>query len=262
MPVRCEFEIRNIPQSQFARLDYMVMKHIFGAQNDIGRLADELIFSTDIADRVSQSGMTCHRETKIELSFDGFQKNLHLDLVVDRCGIYELKTAAKLTPRHRAQLMTYLYLLDVEHGKLVNLGSKKVEAEYVNATVPRSQRCGFEIDRRHYRGDEALVDLITLLLRDWGTCLSISLYRQYVCWLNWPRIANPQSLPLQRNGSLLGKQRFWLLDSSQAFEFTSFSGVDDDYHRQLQRLLNLSSLSAIHHVNVDTHHVTFSTIHR
>lgn len=262
MPVRCESEIRNIPQGQFATLDYTVMRHIFDAQNDIGRLADERIYSTDIAGRIRRSGMMCHRETKLELSFNGFQKDLLLDLVVDNCGIYELKTASTLTPRHRSQLMTYLYLLDIEHGKLVNLRGKKVESEFVNAIVPRFKRCGFEIDSRRSRGDPTFVDLVTLLLRDWGTCLSVSLYREYVCWLNRSRIISPQSLPLQRNGNLLGNQRFWLLDNCTAFEFTSFSGADDDYQRQLQRLLNLSPLSAIHHVNVDTHNVTFSTLHR
>lgn len=262
MPVQCKLEIRRLPQDQFARLDYSVMRHMFGAQNDIGRLADERIYSADIADRVRRSGMTCRRETRLELSFDGFKKNLLLDLVVDNSGIYELKTASTLTPRHRAQLMSYLYLLDIEHGKLVNLRCNKVESEFVNATIPRSLRSGFEIDSRRYRGDPTLVELITQLLRDWGTCLSVSLYREYVCWLHRARITSPRYLPLQRNGKLLGNQRFWLLDSCTAFEFTSFSGDDDDYQRQLQRLLNLSSLSAIHHVNVDTHNVTFSTLHR
>jgi len=259
MPVRCEIAIANIPQDQFATLDYLMMRHMFDAQNDIGRLADERIYSTDIADRIRRSGTICHRETRLELLFEGFQKDLFLDLVVDCRGVYELKTVSTLTPQHRAQLMTYLYLLDVEHGKLVNLRSKKVESEFVNATVPRSQRCGFEVDCRRYQGDETFVDLVVSLLRDWGTCLSVSLYRECVSWLQ-SRTGSPQSLPLHRNENLLGNQRFWLLNDKEAFEFTSFSGADDDYERQLLRLLNLSPLAAIHHVNVDTHKVTFSTI--
>lgn len=236
------------------------MRHMFDAQNDLGRLADERIYSADIADRVRRSGTACQRETKLELSFRGFKKDLFLDLVVDRSGVYELKTVSALTPQHRAQLMTYLYLLNVEHGKLVNLRSKKVDSEFINAIVPRSQRCGFEIDCRRYQGDATFIDLVVSLLRDWGTCLSVSLYRECVGSLIPSCRGNPHALPLHRNGSCLGNQRFWLLNDKVAFEFTSFSGADDDYEQQLLRLLNRSPLSAIHHVNVGVHQVAFSTI--
>ena len=77
-----------------------------------------------------------NEETPIELTHKTFAKTLNLDLVVSCRGVYELKTVSALNSKHVAQLLTYLYLLDLPRGKLVNFRSPTVESQFVNAPIP------------------------------------------------------------------------------------------------------------------------------
>jgi GxxExxY protein len=260
MPVHCNLPIENTSQNHFAKLDYQVMKSVFACQNELGRLAEERIYAVDLAARLSD--LNTFRGVKIELSFGDYLKKLYLDLVVSYCGIYELKTVTSLHSQHRSQLMTYMYLLDVEHGKLVNFRTSRVQTEFVNATIPRAQRVGFEVKLDQYTGSKKFADIAISVIRDWGTCLRSSLYRDCFASLMGNQACEPQLVPLVRQGYPLGNQPFWMLDHTTAFDVTTFSKHDEDYERQLRHLLQLSSLDAIHRVNIDTHLVTCSTVRR
>ena len=159
-------------------------------------------------------------------------------------------------------MLSYLCLLDLEHGKLVNLRTTRVESRFVNATIPRSERIRFRVCRERYSGGTRLVDLVVGIVRDWGTCLSLSLYQEAVTHL----LGGPESvvrlLPVTRNGITLGNQRFHLANDCEAFQFTAITKSDEDYEQQLRRLLLVSPLQAIHRINIDTHCLAFSTVRR
>ena len=55
------------------------------------------------------------------MQFESFCKTYYLDLLVGGGAIFELKAVAALAEGHRRQLMHYLFLTDLPHGKLVNL---------------------------------------------------------------------------------------------------------------------------------------------
>jgi hypothetical protein len=62
------------------------------------------------------------------------------------CGaIFELKAVEALTDRHRGQLLNYLFLADLPHGKLVNLQPQRVEHEFVNAPIRSHERRDFTV---------------------------------------------------------------------------------------------------------------------
>jgi GxxExxY protein len=48
---------------------------------------------------------------------------LRLDLVIDGCIIIELKAVERLLPIHKAQLLTYMKLMDAPLGLLINFHS-------------------------------------------------------------------------------------------------------------------------------------------
>ncbi len=52
-----------------------------------------------------------------------FDEGLRLDLLVDERVIVELKSVENLAPVHSKQLLTYLRLLDLEVGLLINFGA-------------------------------------------------------------------------------------------------------------------------------------------
>ena len=208
MPIHIDIPIRSISLEEFRNLDYQVMNHAFASQNAIGSLADERVYQVDFASRLLAAGFQVDREVQVILSHKTFQKPLYLDHVVNRQAVYELKFARSLTDAHKGQLLTYLYLLNLERGKLLNFASKKVQSEFVNAAIPYNERIAFSVDRSEYNGSQFLLHLIVELVRDWGTSLSVSLYNDaIISMLGGPEKVQ-QMLPMRRDGIEIGNQRF------------------------------------------------------
>ena len=260
MPIYCRLKIEPLSTEDFRSLDYAVAGHMFASQNEMGRLAEEQVYRADAAQRLRSAGLLSNEETPIELTHKTFVKTLFLDLVVSRKGVYELKTVTGLNASHVAQLVTYLYLLDLPRGKLVNFRSPTVESQFVNAPIPREERRDFSVSDAGYRGDRHLLQLVVDLVRDWGTSLSVSLYHQAVTHLLGGKESVERMLPLTRNGQYLAKQRFHLVDSHSGFELTAFAKPANNHADQLQRLLSLSPLRCLHWINIAPHCITFRTV--
>lgn len=163
MPIDCPLKIERLSTEEFRSLDYSVMSQMFASQNEIGRLADEQVYRADVAQRLDSAGTPFNEETPIKLTHKTFAKKLSLDLVVFRRGVYELKTVASLNSNHVAQLLTYLYLLDMPRGKLVNFRSPTVESRFVNAPIPREERCGFSVADEEFRGSVSYSNWLSIL---------------------------------------------------------------------------------------------------
>jgi GxxExxY protein len=260
MPVHCSINIEPLSTEAFRELDYRVMRHAFDSQNELGRLADERIYQADLAGRLRSDGRSVIRELEILLSYRSFCKSLYVDLLVAEQGIYELKVVKALTDAHKGQLLTYLHLLDLPRGKLLNLGSPKVEAQYVNAPFRSEQRRAFHLVDHAYHGTEAFKQLIVGLLRDWGTSLALALYQEAAVSLLGGSEHVEVMLPLHRNGLHLGYQRFQLATLDSAFRFSALSHGEDAFEGQLARLISLSPLTAIHWININHEQVTLKTI--
>ena len=123
MPVSSSLAVSALSTDEFRELDYRVMRHAFDSQNELGRLADERIYQADLAARLGAAGMTVSREVEIKLLHGKFCKSLFLDLIVAEQAIYELKVVKTINDAHVGQLLTYLHLLDLSRGKLINFRS-------------------------------------------------------------------------------------------------------------------------------------------
>ena len=110
-------------------------------------------------------------EVPIHVTFDDFCKIYYIDLLVNGGAIFELKTVETLAHRHRSQLMHYLFLADVPHGKLVNLRPERVSHEFVNNVLARRDRTAFEVLDEHWIDSEGghLKERMLTALCDWGT---------------------------------------------------------------------------------------------
>ena len=262
MPIHCPIQIERLSTEEFGALDYRVMGEVFATQNTVGRLADERIYQADVAQRLSAADLANEIETPIELSHKTFAKMLFLDLVVSRKAVYELKAVSTLNSNHVSQMLTYLYLLDLPRGKLVNFRTPAVESQFVNAPISREERSGFSVSASAFRGGSDLLTLVIELVRDWGTSLSVSLYREAMVHILGGKAKVKRMLPLARRGKILANQQFYLSDDNHAFELTGFSKPESNYQEQLRCLLDLSPLRAIHWINVGSHCLTLQTVER
>lgn len=262
MPVTCGMRIEPLTTDAFASLDYRVMSCAYASQNQIGRLADERVYETSLASQLEKNGLSCCRQVPIHVAHNTFYKTYFLDAVVDGCGVYELKTVSQLNGEHVSQLLTYLHLLNLPRGKLINFRSTKVESKFVNAPLTAPTRRAFEAICQSSKGIDYLIDLVLEMLRDLGTALSLSLYQEIVVHLLGGKESVLVMLPITDGNTNLGNQRFYLANSTESFHITCFQNVTYQYEQQLQSLLQLSPLDATHWINIDVKCVTFKTVSR
>ncbi len=69
-------------------------------------------------------GLSVERQKTICFSYDGlvFENAFRVDLLVDERVVVEIKSVDRLAPVHGKQLLTYLRLMNVPVGLLINFG--------------------------------------------------------------------------------------------------------------------------------------------
>jgi GxxExxY protein len=251
MPIHCSIPIVPISKDEFRTLDYKVMKHAFECHNSMGSLADERVYQADFAVRLRDAGFHVDREVPILLSHKSFKKALYVDHLINRKAAYELKVAKDISAAHRGQLLTYLYLLNMERGKLINFATQKVESEFINAAMTYDERRLFSVAFSGYHGPDSFANLVVEIVRDWGTSLSTYLYVEAVTGLLGP---------ISRNGNKLAHQRFRLMTPEDAFQITTIATTGTGYRSHLERLLRFSPLKRLHWINIDRHQIQFDTV--
>jgi GxxExxY protein len=262
MPITSQGNIQRLSQKDFGDLCYQAMPHIYASQRELGNLADESVYQADIVDRLASAGFAVEREVWIECRFADFVKRYFIDLVINGGVIVELKAVRSLLPEHKSQLLNYLHLLDVAHGKLANLRSASVEERFVNSQSRQAERRNFEVDDSAWRGEASIKQTMIDLLQDWGTGLEIPLYHQALVHYMGGEPQVIRELPMWRQDIPLGNQRFSLMGNNASFRLTAFDSPRPFYPDHLRRLLKHSPLEATHWINIDYKRVTFTTIYR
>jgi GxxExxY protein len=229
MPVSCSVSIAKLSTDELRELDYRVMRHAFDSQNELGRLADERIYQADLTARLQSAGMKVSREVEVQLLHREFCKSLFLDLIVAEQAVYELKVVKAISDAHIGQLLTYLHLLDLPRGKLINFRSASVESQFINVPLDSAQRRSFNVNDVEFNGDDRFRDIVVGLLRDWGTSLTLSFYLDAVVSLLGGIEVVEAMLPINRNGMFLGTQRFHLAAPDTAFKMTAMNRDEPRY---------------------------------
>ncbi len=67
-------------------------------------------------------------QKSVAITYKGFikQEDLRLDILVEECILIEAKSVAKILPIHKAQLLSYMKLLNIPVGLLINFNEMKV----------------------------------------------------------------------------------------------------------------------------------------
>lgn len=117
MPVNLPKDLRRVDEGEFTEIAYRTMECVFAIHNEFGRFFDETIYKRELARRIREVRL----EVPIEVVFEPFRKLYFLDVLVADCAVFEFKAVEALTNRHRAQLLQYLLLCGLPHGKLVNV---------------------------------------------------------------------------------------------------------------------------------------------
>jgi len=261
MPVIVHADVRRMSQNEFGSVAYEVMKHVFAIHSEFGRFLCEEIYHSEIARRCG--GLM---KVPVDVRHRDFHKRYFIDLLIGDGAVFELKAAAKLTDRHRGQLLQYLLLTDLSHGKLINLRADLVEHEFVNTMLTLADRVKFALDEQEWANDSGARELqgaILDVLRDLGTCLHPNIYKAAVTHLLGGPASVFRKIEIYSNGVLIGLQRLRLATPSIAFTFTTAPKAEQQrVENHLQRFLNHTKLNGVHWINVRHELVTMKTIWR
>lgn len=80
------------------------------------------------------------RSVRIEYKGLVFDEKLKFDLLVERCLLLELKVVQTVLPIHKAQLFSYMRLLDVPLGLVVNFHETKLVDGLSRMILPEANR--------------------------------------------------------------------------------------------------------------------------
>jgi len=260
MPVTLRTPIRRLSQAEFGDLAYAVMGCVFEIHSDMGRFFDEKIYQRELAHRFPGVQL----EVPIEVCHDSFLKTYFLDVLVAAGGLFEFKAVEVFTPRHRAQALHYLLLVELAHGKLVNLRNESVEHEFVNSTLTREDRVRFGTAAARWNdrlpGATQFREILTALLRDWGTGLDLQLYDEALTHFFGGEARVLTEVEVRTADHVLGHQKLRLAAPRVAFKLTALDEADPDFESHARRLLAHTDLEAILWANIGLKMVTFATI--
>lgn len=261
MPVKVHGDIRPMTQEEFGHTAYRVVDCAFAVHKEMGRFMSEAIYRNAIAHRLGGA----QTEVPVVLEFEDFSKTYFVDLLVDNGGLFELKTVKTLGTRHRSQLLNYLFLTRLSHGKLINFRGESVEHEFVNTQLTHADRRSFTVAFRNWketsRRPEPLAPWVVRLLRDLGTGLDIAMYESAVTHFLGGEDVVIKPIEIQDRARSVGKQKVRLANSASAIKVTSLDG--DGFERfedHARRFLTHTSLQAMQWINIRGDLVTFTTL--
>ena len=261
MPIKVPAGLRRLTYEEFASAAYKVMEMAFCVHRAFGRLFDEPVYQHQVASRLPGARV----EVPIEVSYQGFQKMYYLDLIWAEGALFEFKAAEALVDRHRSQVLNYLMLTELEHGKLVNMRPHSVEHEFVNVAMPREERIRFGVDDRGFAEDThssvPLRDLVVLMLRDWGVGLDIELYEEALTYFLGGESVVVQTTDVHIGGRCW-PQKIRMAAPCAGLKVTALGNGKKPYEQQLWKFLAHSSLQTIQWINIGRSTVSFRTLRK
>ena len=78
----------------------------------------------------------------VEIEYKGlvFEEPLRFDVLVEDCLLLELKCVQEILPIHNAQLLSYMKLLDIPIGLILNFHELKLTDGVVRVILPNANR--------------------------------------------------------------------------------------------------------------------------
>ena len=110
---------------KFERADQL-SKEVIGAAIEVHRTLGpgllESIYEKCLMRELELSDLSAVKQQHVRIEYKGlvFEENLKFDVLVEDCLLVELKAVREIAPIHKAQLLSYMKLLDIPLGLLIN----------------------------------------------------------------------------------------------------------------------------------------------
>jgi GxxExxY protein len=115
---------------------------VIGAAIEVHRLKGpgliESIYEKCVTRELALRSINCVNQKLISIEYKGytFDEPLRFDLLVEDCLLVELKSVEQILPIHKAQLLSYMKLLNIPIGLLINFHEEKLTNGITRLILP------------------------------------------------------------------------------------------------------------------------------
>jgi len=97
----------------------------FEIHRDLGPGLLESVYEAVLCKVLQDKGFVVSRQVSCSFSYQGicFEEGFRCDLLVNKAVVVELKSIEKIAPVHAKQVLTYLRLMNLNVGLLINFGA-------------------------------------------------------------------------------------------------------------------------------------------
>jgi hypothetical protein len=185
-------------------------------------------------------------------------------MLADNGGVYELKATAALNNNNDLQIINYLLLAGLHHGKLVNFGPASVEYRFISTSLTPEERKNVFLDIRRRDGSDEecsrLQKLLHDLLKDWGMFLSIELYSEALIHFLGGHQKAICPVEISADGRVLGRQKITLLRQDTGLHVSAIWQHLSSYEKNLWKFLSYTGLKKLQWLNFSKNTVQLITL--
>ena|SRR5438132_9587240 len=89
-------------------------------------------------------GLSCIDQRAVKIEYKGliFEETLRFDVLIEGCLLLEVKAVQQVLPVHKAQLLSYMKLLNVPLGLVINFHEMKLVDGVSRLILPGANRAG------------------------------------------------------------------------------------------------------------------------
>lgn len=111
---------------------HALSREVIGAAIEVHRLKGpgliESIYEKCLIRELEIRNISCRFQREVQIEYKGmiFAEALRFDILTEECLLLELKAVQDVLPIHKAQLLSYMKLLDMPLGLLINFHQIKL----------------------------------------------------------------------------------------------------------------------------------------
>ena len=129
----------------FAKASSLTEGIIAGAievHKDKGPGLAEGIYEWCLTKELELQGLRVENQRLVSITYKGFvrEEPLRFDLLVESCVLIECKAVERILPIHKAQLLSYMKLLNIPVGLLINFNETTLIAGVSRLILPEANR--------------------------------------------------------------------------------------------------------------------------
>lgn len=105
-----------------AQLTESVIGAAIEVHRDKGPGLIESVYEWCLLRELELRGLTASNQKSVAITYKGFTREepLRFDVLIENCLLVEVKAVERVLPIHKAQLLSYMKLMDVPLGLLIN----------------------------------------------------------------------------------------------------------------------------------------------